>query len=146
MSIDDDLPEMPLAAEPETVGYTKPPKATRFKPGQSGNKRGRPRGAKGRRALVEKVLGERQTIVEGGAETSKTMLELVLLKLRHLAFAGNVRAFKALEMLQAKFTAQPPQRIGGALIVPEPMTLEEWEERFAAKPPSPVQTEPDEKK
>ena len=28
------------------VGYAKPPAATRFKPGQSGNPRGRPKGAK----------------------------------------------------------------------------------------------------
>jgi hypothetical protein len=31
------------------VGYGKPPKATRFQPGQSGNPRGRPRGAKNRK-------------------------------------------------------------------------------------------------
>jgi Family of unknown function (DUF5681) len=29
------------------VGYGKPPKTTQFQPGQSGNRRGRPKGAKG---------------------------------------------------------------------------------------------------
>jgi hypothetical protein len=33
-----------LAAASYEVGYGKPPKATRFKPGQTGNPRGRPRG------------------------------------------------------------------------------------------------------
>ncbi|MDH3668977.1 MAG: DUF5681 domain-containing protein [Paracoccaceae bacterium] len=34
------------------VGYAKPPKDTRFKPGQSGNPRGRPKGAKNKRPAL----------------------------------------------------------------------------------------------
>src|SRR5437868_239041 len=42
---------------PYDVGYGKPPASTRFKPGQSGNPKGRPRGAKNRRpALHEERL------------------------------------------------------------------------------------------
>lgn len=35
------------------VGYGKPPKATRFKPGQSGNPKGRPKGAKNKHAFSD---------------------------------------------------------------------------------------------
>lgn len=41
------------------VGFGKPPEATRFRPGQSGNPRGRPKGAKNRRpALHEERMKE----------------------------------------------------------------------------------------
>ena len=40
----------------EQVGYGKPPKLTRFKPGQSGNPRGRPRGALNMATVLERTL------------------------------------------------------------------------------------------
>src|SRR5215203_3956811 len=36
----------PSALAPYEVGYRKPPKETRFRPGQSGNRRGRPKGSR----------------------------------------------------------------------------------------------------
>jgi len=36
----------PSALSPYEVGYRKPPKETRFRPGQSGNRRGRPKGSR----------------------------------------------------------------------------------------------------
>ena len=45
----------PAAADYE-VGYARPPKATRFKPGVSGNPRGRPKGSRNRPALHEERL------------------------------------------------------------------------------------------
>jgi hypothetical protein len=44
---DPDAPRQPPAAGYD-VGYGKPPKATRFQPGTSGNPRGRPRGSRNR--------------------------------------------------------------------------------------------------
>ena len=56
-----DMPEK----EPYEVGYGKPPKHTRFKPGQSGNPKGRPRGACNLRTAFTKALQETVTIREG---------------------------------------------------------------------------------
>ena len=47
-----DPPDEPLGksqSQDSDVGYGRPPKASQFKPGQSGNPNGRPRGAKTRR-------------------------------------------------------------------------------------------------
>ena len=48
---DEDKPEY-------AVGFGKPPRRTRFCKGQSGNPKGRPRGAKNLATLMEKVLKE----------------------------------------------------------------------------------------
>jgi hypothetical protein len=48
------------------VGYRKPPKATRFKPGQSGNPKGRPKGSPNLASDLSAELGEEITVREGG--------------------------------------------------------------------------------
>jgi Family of unknown function (DUF5681) len=48
------------------VGYGKPLRETRFKQGQSGNVRGRPRGSKNLATVMLKELSERLTISENG--------------------------------------------------------------------------------
>jgi hypothetical protein len=45
-----------------TVGYRKPPQATRFKPGQSGNPKGRPKGSPNLAADLSTELGELITV------------------------------------------------------------------------------------
>ena len=43
-------------ADDEKVGYRRPPKKSRFKPGQSGNPKGRPKGTKNlKRDLIEEL-------------------------------------------------------------------------------------------
>ena len=52
---------------PYEVGYKKPPKRSRFKPGVSGNPRGRPRNAKGLKQLLHEALDNKPiTVNEGG--------------------------------------------------------------------------------
>ena len=48
------------------VGYRKPPLEHRFQKGRSGNPKGRPKGSKSVRALLEAVLAAPVTITEGG--------------------------------------------------------------------------------
>ena len=45
-----------------TVGYRKPPLATRFNPGQSGNPKGRPKGSPNPAADLSTELGELITV------------------------------------------------------------------------------------
>jgi hypothetical protein len=77
------------------VGYGKPPQATRFRAGQSGNPRGRPKGSKNL-ALVIQRDGRQLVKVNGprGAR-SITKLEVVVMQLSNLAAQGNLPAARA---------------------------------------------------
>lgn len=58
------------------VGYRRPPKATRFKPGQYGNPRGRAKRSKNGRTLLERVLNETVIVNEGRIPKRITKREL----------------------------------------------------------------------
>lgn len=91
-----------LAARPGyEVGYAKPPAATRFKPGQSGNPRGRPKGAKNRRpALHEErmkaiILDEAYrtiTVRDGERNVTVPMAQAIMRSLAVNAAKGQHRA------------------------------------------------------
>ncbi len=49
------------------IGYGKPPKYTQFKPGRSGNAKGRPKGAKNLKTDLKEKLQEKIAIKESGA-------------------------------------------------------------------------------
>ena len=58
----------PKISGPEShyeVGYGRPPKHTRFKPGQSGHPKGRPRGQRNLSTMIREVLNEKVALREG---------------------------------------------------------------------------------
>ncbi len=93
------------AATPETeydIGYAKPPIGSRFRPGQSGNPRGRPKGRKSAAQLLEDLLAERVTLTINGKRKRLPMDEVVLRALVNKAVAGDVRSIRLLDELRAK--------------------------------------------
>ena len=58
------------------VGYKKPPLHTRFKKGQSGNPRGRPRGAKNCSSVLKDALNQRVVVTENGRRRKISKREL----------------------------------------------------------------------
>lgn len=120
------------AAASEGVGYGRPPEAGRFKPGQSGNPHGRPRGAKGRRATIKRILLEKRKADPTGTGKTRQMttLELVILLLKQLAATGDQRAYRALMKLSEDFGPQESNERPGWLVIPVIDTWEEWMERF----------------
>ena len=49
-----------------TVGYAKPPKSTRFKPGKSGNPKGRRKGEPSVSEQIRALLRQKVAVTEGG--------------------------------------------------------------------------------
>lgn len=77
---------------PYEVGYGRPPKSTRFQPGQSGN----PKGGKKRRPTVaeqvEQVLRRKLTVTEGGQARRRSLQEIMLMSIGAKAAKGDLKA------------------------------------------------------
>src|SRR4051812_15584935 len=76
------------------AGYGRPPASTRFRKGQSGNPRGRPRG-RHKRAPYEAVLGRTVTIREDGVERRVSAAEAFVLLLTKRGLEGDGAAAQA---------------------------------------------------
>ena len=93
----------------ERVGRRHPPVVFRFRPGQSGNPRGRPkRNRVG--ALVEKALGEKVEVTENGRRRSITKLEAAVTQLANSAAKGDQRATQLVLALLPEDHGRPPPR------------------------------------
>lgn len=83
------------------MGYGRPPKATQFKPGQSGNPKGRPPGSKTRRfggggfqlhdALMAEI-GRQVPVRDLGQSATMSQLQAIVRRLAILAMQGDVKA------------------------------------------------------
>lgn len=73
------------------VGYGKPPKAHQFKPGQSGNRQGRPKRPKTLTDHFEHELRKKVTIREGERTRKVTKGELLATRMVNDALNGDYR-------------------------------------------------------
>lgn len=97
----------PGQGETGSAGYRRPPAATRFVKGQSGNPRGRPSG-RHRQLPYDTVLGQMVTVREDGRERRVTAAEAFLLQLTRKGLAGDSAAARA--SLDAIETARAARR------------------------------------
>ena len=75
----------------DEVGYCKPPKHSRFKPGQSGNTRGRPRKNRSIEAMIKRELDQTVVLKEGGREIRLSKREALIKQLVNRAISGDQR-------------------------------------------------------
>ena len=78
------------------VGYTRPPLATRFQPGKSGNPKGRPKGSRNFGTVLDKELDTRITVTENGKRKKITKREAAAKQLANKGAAGDPKAMSIL--------------------------------------------------
>jgi len=82
------------------VGYARPPVENRFRKGQSGNPKGRPKGAKNLVSILDKELNAPVVIQENGQRKTITKLEATVKQLVNKAASGDQRSMQQLLGLQ----------------------------------------------
>jgi hypothetical protein len=86
------------------VGYGRPPAVSQFKPGQSGNPNGRPKGARNRSSMAHDALERAISVKEKGNWRKTTVRKAAYRRLAEKAVAGDV---KALDYLLSLESAEP---------------------------------------
>jgi hypothetical protein len=74
------------------VGYGRPPREHRFKEGQSGNPKGRPKGRKNEDTILHEILYRKISITEGGRTRKAPYIEVMLLRFAKDALHGDAKA------------------------------------------------------
>jgi len=116
-----------------SVGYGKPPRHTRFTKGQSGNPRGRPRGAKNLKTLLSEALNECVIVTENGGRRKVTKREAIITQLVNRSATADWRAIKILLDLVREIEDQsdpaPPET--SAFSEADEKVLEQLRARFS---------------
>jgi hypothetical protein len=81
------------------VGFGKPPKASQFRKGSSGNPKGRPKGRRNLATVLERTLQEKVVINENGVRRTVTKLEAAVKQLVNQAASGDLGAMRQLSAL-----------------------------------------------
>jgi hypothetical protein len=86
-------------AKTERVGYRNPPEQTRFKPGQSGNPKGRPKGTLNLATVLERTLREKVIINKNGRRKVISKVQAAYTQLINKAASGDLKAVQLLTVL-----------------------------------------------
>jgi Family of unknown function (DUF5681) len=89
------------------VGKGRPPLTTRWKPGQSGNPKGRPKGSRPIGAVLRDIIQQKVSVTEGGKTRRIPALEVILRRLTSDAIRSDPRAIKLLLSLVDRYADSP---------------------------------------
>jgi hypothetical protein len=128
--VDEQLDPDPTPTTEQRVGYRWPPLTTRFRAGQSGNPRGRPRGARNLSTVVAAALSERVAINENGRRRRITKLEAAIKQLVNRAASGEARATQLLLALIQANEARPAQHDADRLAEADSIVMAELTRRL----------------
>lgn len=92
-----------------SVGYGKPPKHSRFKPGQSGNPKGRPKGAQSDSTLLQAELKRSVAITENGRSGKLSKRAVMIRNLVNKAM-GDIKAAQVVIAMSEKAQNLSPLR------------------------------------
>lgn len=106
----------------------KPKKDTRFKPGKSGNPKGRPKGSKNRATLLEEVVNATIQVSENGHHKKVTKLEAGYIQLANKAASGDLQAIKILNEMYDRHIRSRPSEAASPISAPPPAPPQTEEE------------------
>src|ERR1700722_9589100 len=94
------------------VGYGRPPKVNRFRPGQSGNPTGYRKGSKTIGARLRELMNSKVTVTEHGRTRRISRLDVTLHQLTNDAMRGDQRALKLLMEFLHRYGADVKETVG----------------------------------
>jgi hypothetical protein len=94
---------------PYNIGYKNPPKHSQFKPGRSGNPKGRPKGAKGLKTIVRDMMTTKVPVRTASGEKRISRIELVMQKTYELGVVKE--RSRALSELLRLYSAAVPDAV-----------------------------------
>lgn len=125
-------PSVPNAAVPYEVGYKRPPKHSQFKPGESGNKKGRPKGTKNFDTIFDEQLNATRLVKIDGVFQKRSNLEITIQQVINKGAAGELKPAQwVLGKAQARHEAaslrsgegETEREAGGSMSELDPTTL-----------------------
>jgi hypothetical protein len=75
-----------------SVGYRRSPRQHQFRPGESGNPRGRPRGAKNESTILREILSRKIKTRSGERVRTISVLEGIVLRIADDSLKGNIKS------------------------------------------------------
>jgi Family of unknown function (DUF5681) len=105
------------------VGYGRPPRETRFRPGQSGNPTGSRKGSKTIGARLRELMNSKVTVTEQGRPRRISRLDVMLRQLTNDAMRGDQRALKLLMEFLHRYGAEVERTDGAEEITSEDLEI-----------------------
>jgi hypothetical protein len=110
-----------------TVGYGRPPQATKFTKGKTSNPRGRPKGSRTVGAILQDILRQKIAVTENGKTRRIAALEVMLRRLANDAMRSDAKAMKLLLALLDRYAETTEAKIQlGELLAEDQEILAEY--------------------
>src|ERR1700730_15118928 len=124
----------------DETGYKKPPQQSRFRPGRSGNPRGKQKGVRNLGSDVKRTLEDPLRLLEQGRARRVSTQEAALLRLREKALKGDARSLdQLLELAKTFNNSAAVESVGDeALAAEDQAILDAYAEEVRSRPPSGV--------
>ena len=128
----DKPPEKPCDEPAENVGPGNPPRHTRFKPGQSGNPNGRPKGSKNFTTILQQQLRKKVTITVDGKPKRVTVQEVIARRLANDSMKGTTKAMELLiRLTSTKSDEGAGKDAASETVLPDKDSLRRIQKRIA---------------
>ena len=96
-----------MSSSDNGVGYCRPPVTTRFKAGQSGNPKGRPKSSKNMLTLLREELDQKMTVTSDGRTQRMSKAKVAVRQQVDRAVRGDPKAFALVLKLESQGFGAP---------------------------------------